>query len=356
MNNADVVYLGWQDRANFGDDLLYQTWKAALPHVEMMKAPLYRTEILREFKTVMRYRLGRARKRRIVLLGGGTSIGFASWASHVRLTQYLFGARRVFIAGAGCAEASDSYATALQGQDWGAWSRLRGIWLRGVRGPLSAFETGKAWQSTEAVGDPALLYSALVDIVPSEAVTPVVGVCVGSHDSTRYDLSVVAEAVLLIASTRNLSVRVYQLSNTDSGVSLALSQKLNGAPIEQYRGDVRETMESIASCALFVSERLHGAVASASLGVATVPLSYASKSDDFWMSLTGDRAQITPGSTALQIVEEMRIAVSDSRKQDIATSVALLQRRLHQCVADLIGSIDSGDRISGKWGGANAVR
>jgi hypothetical protein len=336
MSTGHLIYLGWQDRGNFGDDLLYDTWRAALPGIGMEKAPIYRTEIVRSLGSIARRRLRGQAGRRTVLLGGGTTIGFATWFAHVRVTQLLYGSRRVFIAGAGCAEACDAYATALQPQDWRSWSRLRGVDLRGVRGPLSAREVERSWRSTEVVGDPALLYPVVVDVPRELQPQGVLGVCLGSHDSTRYDIDIVANAVERIAHEHGFIPVVFQLSESDEAVSQSLAQRLGNAAVETFDGDVHAMMTAVASCSLFVSERLHGAVASVSLAVPTVALSYASKSDDFWMSVTGERAVVRPTSDADELVVQMRAAMRPEMRQGIAAAVEILQARLMACVQDLL--------------------
>jgi hypothetical protein len=329
------IYLGWQDRGNFGDDLLAEAWRAALKLDLKDTAPLYRPEVIKAIPSLVRWRLATVRMEKVLLLGGGTTLGFSNWARHISHAKALLGIRHVFSAGAGSAEGSDVYATDIQAQDWRPWRELRGLVLAGVRGPLTEKEVATHWCPTEVVGDPALMYSKVRPFNADRAESRTLGICLGSHTSTRFDVDAVAQAIRICARTLALEPVVFQLADTDSEVSLTLSSKLGNARIERYEGDVAAMMKCISSTSFFVSERLHGIVASTSLGVPSTPLAYASKCDDFWLSISPDRPAIKPTSSVGQIVD----AILASNRPDMLTAIAarvdILQRKLLNVAAAL---------------------
>jgi hypothetical protein len=325
-----LVYLGWHGFQNFGDDLLHASWQAALDADLTVSAPLSRRDYVERAPQFIRDRLGMLGAERLVLLGGGTTIGFGNWAGHTRLAAKAFGASGVLVPGAGAAEAVDAFAVGLQPQDWAAWAEQRDIALFGVRGPLTVRECELGWRPTGVLGDPALVYPALVDLSGISSDPATLGVCIGADPASRFDVDVIAEAVREhVRSHAIAAVHVFALSPGDVAQAEALAARIGGvADVVAYTGDVEATMRDIASCGLFVSERLHGAVAAVSLGVPTVPLSYASKCDDFWLSVAGARADITVGHTADELVSAMGAALMPERRALVNGNLERLQERL----------------------------
>lgn len=333
MNRRKFVYLGWQGFDNFGDDLLHETWKAALNDKLDIEAPLFLKDYAKRATRFLRHKTTLAGSQTLVLLGGGTTVGFGNWASHARTAVKFYSADGVAVAGAGAAAAKDSYALALQEANWKRWRRVPGVMLFGVRGPLTQIECERNWRPPCAViGDPALMYPTAIGWPRSrKAKSSLLGICLGSQTSTRFDIPAVAQAVRLAAKRAGLvDVAVFQLARSDAEVAERLSEELGGVPIVRYAGDVRDMMERISECSVFVSERLHGAVAAVSLDVPTVPLSYASKCDDFWMSVTGSKPVIgidhSVEALASEIVESLdlsRLSVI-SRNRDVLVERLLL--------------------------------
>ncbi|MCT9625603.1 polysaccharide pyruvyl transferase family protein [Pseudarthrobacter equi] len=304
-----LVYLGWQGFSNFGDDLLYETWKKALDADLEIEAPLFLKDYVKRGLGFLRDRVTLFGSEKLVLLGGGTTVGFKSWASHAHNAITLYGARGILLVGPGAAASNDAYALGLQQSNWTSWHRVPGTVLFGVRGPLTANESRLNWQRPcPVVGDPALMYPVVAGLQEGPVREGgVIGVCLGSQTATRFDIHVVAEGIRSAVSTSSElnEIRVYQLADSDRAVARSLSEYLGGVDVISYDGDVEKMMLSIAECSAFVSERLHGAVAAVSLGVPTVPLSYASKCDDFWLSVTGQRPRIQVGSSAQVLAEEI---------------------------------------------------
>lgn len=331
------VYLGWQGNANFGDDLLHETWAAALDVPLAVQAPLNPRDYLRSAPRFVLDRLRTAGSERLVLLGGGTSVGFAAWAEHARLAARNFGAAGIVGTGLGAAAGSDTYSLAQQGQRWDAWRSLDRLRVAGVRGPITQIEVAAHLGPVEICGDPALLWPLVRPVTPVSPGTRGrrrIGVSLGSDPRSRFDVGTVAAAIDEYARTTGADeVVALALSAADRATAHRLCDRLDTSSVVHAYTDVAETMGVIADCDLVVSERLHGAVAAVALGVATVPLSYASKCDDFWSSVTGRSAPITVGHTTDDLVRAMHDAAVD--RAEIARQVAGLQDRLLRVRDDL---------------------
>ncbi|MCS4275659.1 polysaccharide pyruvyl transferase WcaK-like protein [Mycetocola sp. BIGb0189] len=325
-----LVYLGWHGFMNFGDDLLRDSWQAALTDDLSLSAPLSRRDYVTQAPRVAMDRMRTAGAERLVLLGGGTTVGFANWAGHARRAQIAYDADGILIPGAGAAESTDTFALGLQEQGWSDWADLSGVALMGVRGPLTARECAANWIPTPVIGDPALLYPTLVDVAPAQRDDTMIGVALGADPESRFDPHVVAEALRRISMAERIDrVRVFALSATDREGAERFARMVGPlAEVVYYDGDVRDTMRSIAECGLFISERLHGAVAAVSLGVPTVALSYASKCDDFWLSVTGSRSPITVGHDADELLAEIRAVREPAYQAFVAGEVRALQGTL----------------------------
>lgn len=320
----EIVYLGWQGYTNFGDDLLHETWRAALSAPLDEEAPLNARAYVRAAPRIAAHRLRTLGAERLVVLGGGTTVGFGTWAGHARRAGLAYNARAVVGLGLGAAESTDTHLLSTQPHDWPAWRADPRFRLAGVRGPLSHHEVSTQLGPTEVVGDPALLYPLVRPVTPAGG--PAIGVALGSDPTTRFDLGAVAEAVTRRAAEDGSTVRVFALSAADRSIARALADRLPASTeLHRYDGDVHATMAAIASCRVLVSERLHGAIAAVALDVPTVPLAYASKCDDFWLSVTGERPTTTVGATAQDISDA--IASSDDRDH-IRGAVRTLQGRL----------------------------
>ncbi|MGW3497995.1 polysaccharide pyruvyl transferase family protein [Streptomyces sp. NPDC001020] len=330
-----VIYLGWQGFKNFGDDLMHRTWQSALADPLAVSAPAGRRDFVAATPRFAVDLVRRMDTERILLLGGGTTIGFADWARRTRLAMTCFGTHALVIAGAGAAASYDRFALSLQAADWAAWRGMRNVALFGVRGPMTQEECARHWHNTPVIGDPALLYPVYAPLRPPPVPRPVLGVCLGASPTSRFDIPAVAEAVSAYVSQHpNHGVRVLQLSGHDAATSQALASRLT-APVVAFDGDVSAMMRAIAECSLLVSERLHGVVAAVACGVPTVPLAYATKCDDFWLSATGQRPALRSGATRDLILEEMERATDPLRARTVTHRIGTLQESFRG-VVDLL--------------------
>jgi hypothetical protein len=332
MDRQRFVYVGWQGHENFGDDILLDVWRRLLGSGIAVEAPLHAKDYVRSAPGVLRGRK-RAGRDAQVLLGGGTALGFRSWAQHVRLATAAYGADSVVVLGAGAAEGADAYARSLQRVDWRAWRKVKNLRVLGVRGPLSQQELRVNLDlEVEVLGDPALMYPYLRPTPAHKE--PTLGICLGSQESTRFDVSSVADAArVAVAELGWDGVRVIGLAASDRPDVDRLTSALGDLvrDVHLYAGDVAATTEIIGTCGAFVSERLHGAILAVALGVPTVPLAYASKCDDFWLSVNSERPSLHPGCGTTQLVDEFLAAREDGgertrRAQSLAmASLAAVQ-------------------------------
>lgn len=331
-----LIYLGWQGFENFGDDLLYDTWRAALGDRFTACAPLGR-EYLRRSPQVIGTRMRAAGSERLVLLGGGTTVGFANWGRHASRALTAYGASGLIIAGAGIAAATDARALSTQHQDWGLWSSLTSVAYFGVRGPISSAESAAHWRDAPMIGDPALLYP-IVRPVEAAAGPSSVGVSIGAGGRSAFDLDAVAAALdagrARVGADR---VLIFRLAEEDEGVCARLRARIDSpCDVVVYSGDVHETMSAIAGTRLFFSERLHGVVAAVALGVPTVPLAYASKSVDFWRSVT-DRPLVAPTAGADELGAAADAALDAVEQSAVASRVAALCHELSRAAGLIRG-------------------
>lgn len=309
----ELVYLGWTGFSNFGDELLYETWRAALAVEPIAQAPLGRA-YLRRVPHVVAARLRGIGRERLLLLGGGTTVGFGNWARHVERARLAFGTRGTIIAGAGIADAGDAHALSTQSQDWTPWRRMSDVVLFGLRGPISSENAAGAWRETTITGDPALLYPEVVPVTPSRLDVGI-AVSVGASGTSRFDLPTLAAAVDELAVERGVQVTVVQLADEDADVCARLRALLEvPTSIHRFAGDVHETMEVLAAAELVVSERLHGAVAGFALRRPTVSLSYGSKCEDFWQSVVDHGDAVPVGARADDVLRAARAALESGEQ------------------------------------------
>ncbi|MET9405098.1 polysaccharide pyruvyl transferase family protein [Streptomyces sp. NPDC002935] len=345
-----IIYLGWQGFGNFGDDLLHDTWKGALADPLELQAPVTRRAYLKAAPKVIGQRMSLTGAERIILLGGGTTIGFQNWGRAAHLALRYYRAEGLVIAGSGAAAPHDRFALGLQRDDWETWRALRDVALCGVRGPLTADVCVRQWRATNVIGDPALLYPLQVGLPSRGTSQHLIGVCLGASPATRFSTATVVRAITAYRAAYPESlVRVLQLFPEDAGTAQDLASRLDSAVVT-FDGNVRAMVRAIGECSVLLSERLHGAVVGVASGVPTVPLAYASKCDDFWLSVTGESPNLQVGATSEQIAEELRRATEPSRISVVADHVRCLQDSLEKVVAAVrqwkTGQLTTGELLS----------
>ena len=339
--SRELIYLGWQGNGNFGDELIYDYWKAALGRDLTIEAPLtMKRYVTKQVTRFVPDRLKLIGRERAILLGGGTTVGFGTWAQHARLAQRMYGTKRLIAAGAGAAERGDEFTLSRQPHDWPAWRAMEGFSLLGVRGPLTQRACDAELRSSPIVGDPALAYPDVVSLRPHPK--NLIGLCLGSEGKSRFDVRSVAHGVRAAADRLGAEIMLFQMTDADAPVNAELRTYLGPVETIAFTGDVQHMMERIAECESFVSERLHGTIAAVAVSVAATPLPYASKCDDFWLSVADTRPKLHVESSA----DEVTAAVLDSRDaaelKRIASRVAGHRASLGRAVSAIRDWLEGG--------------
>ncbi|WP_053387310.1 polysaccharide pyruvyl transferase family protein [Leucobacter japonicus] len=340
-SSRELVYLGWQSNNNFGDELIYDFWKAALNRPLDIEAPLtLKRYLTKQIAAFLPDRVRLVGRERAILLGGGTTVGFGTWARHARLAQRMYGTTRVLAAGAGAAERGDEFTLSRQPHEWQAWRDLQGFELLGVRGPLTSSACAAELQPSPVIGDPALAYPHFIDV--RRRPRNVIGLCLGSEGSSRFEIAEVAEGVQQAAANMGAEIVLFQMTDADAPVNEQLRRVLGDVDTVVFDGDVLGMMEQIAACAAFVSERLHGTIAAVALGVAATPLPYASKCDDFWLSVCDERPSLTPQSAAVEIAQAVLASRDPIELERISERVAVHRAALIGAAARISQWLDGG--------------
>lgn len=334
MTSRELVYLGWQGFQNFGDDLLYETWSHALQYPPTTCAPLGRDYLRRSGEIVWR-RFVSPHTERFILLGGGTTVGFDNWGTHVQRATKAYGARGIYIAGAGVCAGDDTRQVESQPQNWNRWRGINRVVCFGLRGPDSVHEAERHWRRTEVIGDPALLYPS---VAPMTRVRHGggIGVAVGAGGTSSFDLDLLAHVVNETAAELKGQIVLFQLADEDAP-QLARFRDLLHRPVRivRYTGNVATIMTEIAGCSLLISERLHGVVSAVALGVPAISLSYASKCLDFMRSVDATYLAIPPRTSPAELREAVRVATSADVRARIESKTRTLQARLLSVVNEI---------------------
>lgn len=320
--------MGWTGRNNFGDDLLLDVWQRAFRPRKLIVAPWTRKEQLARIASG-------APRVPWVLLGGGTVLGSPYWSQACMRSLQQLHASRVVAIGCGARTATDSGAPGIDEADWSGWGPRSRIEIRGVRGPLSQEAAAPVIGRSDVVGDSALLASLQRTALPPK---DVIGVSIGQDIDTTSN--VVHEKVRSLAATLRkqgnaLSFRVFEFRETDRHSSTLLAAALDTHDIVRYSEvGMDATMAQISSCRSVISERLHGAVAAAAMGVRPVSISYQSKCTDFMASIDLRSGVIQPGTLGSSAAHEI-VSESLTKSDHWRESVSRLAGRLSEHASQL---------------------
>ena len=312
-------YLGWQGRGNFGDDLIHHAWRVALEgRFRLVEMPLYpsdRRQIARALTSA------RLRRVKTVLIGGGTVIGFENWSRHAMTALKLTGARQAVAIGCGAPAVDDRAATTLQRLDWASWQTSKLI-VRGVRGPLSLESiTVAGLPSTGVIGDSALLYDSHKSWQRESQVGRFIGLALGNDSGSSFELETILDAVTQYKSgDPEVKIKVFALSTRDQASAQLVLSALKDSTGVIYTGDVDFIMRELATCEVVLSERLHGCIAAAAVGVPSISLAYLSKCVDFMLSI--GRAQwVAPVGVSSSALHQLLRKASASDRAELNRAV-----------------------------------
>lgn len=289
---ADIGYLGWINQQNIGDDAIFSSHVRSAPARRFRGFPL--TSLGLSVLTKKNVRVN------TVLLGGGTVIGLDGWAHRVRRVLREIEYRDFVVFGPGVEEITFGVQSG-RGSTEGIeiWQEvLSKAKFVGVRGPRSQAILAEWGIESVVVGDPALC----VPLTGSEGL-------VSQEKLISLNVTNVRATLPAIAEWRETLCR---------GVSKLCARGARIAVYGMDEGDVEETVRQLSlfgvrpclvighrridpvigllrRSSLVVSERLHGAIFAANLGVPFIHLGYRPKAHDFAESISA-QDQVLGGS------------------------------------------------------------
>jgi polysaccharide pyruvyl transferase WcaK-like protein len=274
-------YIGYLGHGNVGDEALFAAFRDVL-FAEALVLPEDDYSFLKVF--------GNARRRQIVMLGGGTLINVDPYLPPLQRCRSA--GQRYVVWGTGVADLdfwtghpeqtgrgnADSWLTVLRGAEY-----------IGVRGPRSrAWLTENGIENVEVIGDPAL---SVAKAKPSERrENNVLGINLGSHDPVSGGQGPVYNAVVALiehALRNGLRVKYLSLHEIDEQIGRNLESSLGseGLDVLPFSASVQETLNQLAGIDFLVGQRLHATVLACAQGVPNLSLSYQPKCLDFLESI-----------------------------------------------------------------------
>lgn len=299
---SDVGYLGWVNQHNVGDDAIF------LAHVKA--APTRRFDELPLTNVGLSILAKRGARVNTVLLGGGTVIGLDGWARRVREVLGQIEYKDFVVLGPGVEETTfgiQSGRGSREGME--IWQEiLAKARFVGVRGPRSQAILSSFGVGSTVVGDPAL--------------------CIRLPGAER---PVTQESIISLNLT-NVRATLPRITEWREAVSQGVSKLCgHGARVAVFGmddGDVEETVRQLSvvgvkpwlvvghrrigpvikilqRSSLVVSERLHGAIFAANLGVPFIHLGYRPKAYDFAESICAQDQVVGRGAPSVDRIVHM---------------------------------------------------
>lgn len=335
MKRKVVLYVGWAGRGNMGDEAIYEAWQDRLPSIEFVPAPLYRSELVSGLSA----RLRAGGLRLPVVLGGGTTLGIASWRRHLRLARALSLGGDVHVLGAGGVNVEAPLMAGGQQVDLDGWSTMTHVKYWGVRDPHAA-ELLRTWGiSSPVCGDPALLLPGLRGVAPGGH-SDRIGVSIGLDAGQAFPPQVLAEALrrLVAEITPGKPPLLLLASEADLAPSLALKEHLGDAELV-HAATPDEAMKWLSRCAVVAGQRLHTTILAAALGVPVVGLAYQSKIAAAFESFGVADLALAPDAHHDEVVAAAKRAMSSDYRAVVARSVASYVQLLDTAFDRLEGTL-----------------
>ncbi|MPV37615.1 polysaccharide pyruvyl transferase family protein [Georgenia subflava] len=306
--HADAAYLGWVGQGNIGDELMFNAHSHVLAPRELRPVGLDGPG--------RRLMNGRRPSAEVLLLGGGTVLNLDSWGRRLDKVTRILDYERLIVFGPGAEDTEFGIRRGLVSEEGQrTWRRLMSeAAFIGVRGPRSQHTLSKLGISSVVVGDPGLC-------VPLRRISP--HTSLAGRPQIALNLTGVRNAlpkmyewraeVARAAATwkrRGCLVNVFGMDSGDVMATLALLQQF-GVQADKWidRPSVSSLTQFLAGTHLVVSERLHGAIVSANLGVPFLHLGYKPKSFDFLESIGASERAIGIGTPNFERVIEAGDAI-----------------------------------------------
>lgn len=305
---AMVAYLGFHEKANLGDDAIYDAVRSQLPGVEFNDLP----RLIPDVVYPVRNAWARTTRPSTLVMGGGTLVGVRYFRLLVKLGLALTRNNGKYAIGVGVQD--PGYVGRGSGSARGElkhWaSILSDFDSVSVRGPRSAELLADLGLSVKVTGDPALVLPR-PDVVAEDGL---IGVNLGYGDDLwGHDPAMVAGEISL--ALKQLAARGYRfvgiLMNPDDRRWLELAFKDIRADII-LPPDVPSAIRELARCSVAIVSRLHAGVLAALSDTPVVSLEYQPKCRDFALSIDDERSLIrTDQVTAGAVVERLLGALDD---------------------------------------------
>jgi polysaccharide pyruvyl transferase WcaK-like protein len=329
-----VGYLGWHGHGNMGDVAIRLTYERCLPQCDLRSLPESPSQIPGFLRAT-----GISNLRHMhVLLGGGTVIGRRHYRGMLSGNMLIARGRPAVMVGAGVED------PVFQGRHSGSsnnelrnWKQLLSKFDRiTVRGPRSAELLGDCGIEAIVVGDPALLLGAgpAVPNLQRVGVTVGFGSDLWAHDQ-RIVIQQVAEALAeAYQHNQEWQVRFLVVCSEDIEWTSMCAEALAALGVASetiIAIDPDVFMAEVATCNIFLGQRLHSTILACSFAVPCIMLEYQPKCMDFMRSIGREdwslrTDQFTAGDLASKLTE-----LSENRERhskEIELQVALLRTKL----------------------------
>lgn len=331
-------YIGWLGHDNIGDEALYLAFKRTL-FPDCLLMPFYdlsMTSSLAHFK-----------RRRGVVLGGGTLINDDSYLAPLEQAQRSGYTTFVFGTGVGDLEYWSRFPASNRGnaQRWlSALSKCSYVGVRGPRSQKWLQQNGIA--AAEIVGDAALAFLPPTH-PPATAGPPTVALNLGSHDpvsggsSHLFEVAVGFSNYLLDKGYRISYVSMHAIDH-DIGSKLASRLRNDRFSVRPLTPRVDDVLAQLLEAQWVVGQRLHATVLACSLGIPNLSLSYQPQCLDFLESIGLEELAVPTDSISLQdLIDRFShlLARSAELRNELNAACSVLRDRQISTAARLVSAL-----------------
>lgn len=317
-----VGYLGWLNRGNLGDELMYQLHRKLLGSHGVRPLAIHYPGC----------RLQQLAKSSVetVLVGGGTLLLSDAWAVRLENIMSSISYKRLVVFGAGAHDLDDAMRrkilTASGAQLWS--DLLTEASFVGVRGPYSARSLAEIGIESQVVGDPAVGVSIDCSARRKESTVAINLTDVRDASSAALQLRPRIARLVTELVESGYQCTVFSMDRGDADATM-LYLRDAGLDVRGIKvvATLDSTIHTIATSTLVFTERLHGAVISANLGTPFIPIAYKPKSLDFLASIDSEYLALDRGDAEVGAARDLvnELLAGSNRWARTLTKVARLQ-------------------------------
>jgi polysaccharide pyruvyl transferase WcaK-like protein len=321
-----VSYLGWHGNRNIGDDAIYEAVSAQLTGATLLDLPRQPAEWMQAAISGR----GRALRRSVFMVGGGTVVGRRHW--RYMSTYGMSVSKKMGGNAIGVGVEDPVFQGRRSGSGRNELSRWRPLLSSmstvSVRGPRSAELLADIGYDAEVSGDPALL-------LPEPGVQSedgLIGLNIGFGDDLwGHDPgALAAELASAVAQLRTRGHRMVGILMNEEDRRWTQTALGNNAEIVSPV-DTTSAAYELGRCSLVIATRLHAGILAALSGTPVLTLEYQPKCRDFALSIDDEGSLLrTDAVTASVVVDRVTDMLSDAtsvRRRKLA-AVAILRDRL----------------------------